>query len=111
MDLFELGQGKQDHIFGDGDSQLPGDIACNFLRCALAITSAPHQGGSLIKAVGQIPHFVVDEEFIRQFVNYQAIRAETRRLRMGRSLHRFSSYERSGTEGLKRLSQSLNALN
>jgi len=98
MDLFELGQGEQDHFFGDGDSHLPGELACNFRRRALAIASAPHKGGSLIEAVGQIPHFVVDQEFIRQFVNYQAIHTETRRLRMGRSLHRFSSYENSGTE-------------
>jgi hypothetical protein len=98
MDLFELGQGDQDDVFGDGDSQLRSELACNFLRCALAITSAPHKRGSLIEAVGQIAHFVVDQEFIGQFVNYQAIRTETRRLRMGRSLHRFSSYENSGTE-------------
>jgi hypothetical protein len=109
MDLLELGQGQQDHIFGDGDSQLRRELAGNFLRCALAITSAPHKRGALIKAVGLVPHFVVDQNFIRQLANDQAVRAETRKLRMGCSLHRFSCYEWRDRDGLKRLSQSLNA--
>ena len=54
MNRFELEEGEQDQIFGDGDSQLRSELACDFLGCALAITSAPHKRGSLIQAVGLI---------------------------------------------------------
>jgi hypothetical protein len=107
MDLFELTQGEQDHIFVHGDAELLCELACNFLGCELAITSAPHKRRGLTKAVGPIPHFVVHQDLISQFVNNQAIRAETRKLRMGRSLHRFSSYEIAGQ---RRAFSVLNAL-
>jgi hypothetical protein len=65
MDLFELDQNEQDDIVGDGDTQLRRELACNLLRCALAIASAPHKSGSLIKAVGPIADFVVHQDLIR----------------------------------------------
>jgi hypothetical protein len=101
---FELEEGEQDQLFGDGDSQLCSKLARNCLRCALAITSAPHKRGTLIQAVGLIPHFVVDQDLIRQLMNNQTIRAETRELRKGCSLHRFSSCEMAEQRRFKRLS-------
>ena len=109
MNRFELEEGEPNQIFGDRGSQLRSKLACNFLRCALAITSAPHKRGTLIEAVGLIPYFVVDQDLIRQLLNNQTVRAETWELQNGCSLQRLSCYEIAEQRRFKRLSQSLNA--
>jgi len=64
MDFFELDEGKQDQIFGDGDSQPRGELARNLARRALAVTGTPHKRGTLIEAVSLIPYFVVNQDLI-----------------------------------------------
>jgi len=70
MNLVQLAQRQPDQLFIEGLVQIGLHTPGNFPRRRLSVAAAPNQGRRAIKTMSSMPVEIVDQNFIRQLVNY-----------------------------------------